>query len=197
MINGKTNDLPDPFNKLDGKDCVAIELIKGSSLFKQHDKATGLFYLVTGAIVLNRSTEKGDSVVLHRAKAGDTFAEASLFSEAYHCTATATCDSQIIKCKRPAVLALFDTDTEFARALLARFAFQVQTSRRITELLSIKNATDRIMAALDDGLLQDDISEFADTIGLAHATVYRGLSQLADNGKIQKTNRGTYQSNWD
>jgi len=184
--------LPHPYDRLGECDSSVMVLAKGLNVFNQNDLSTGLFFLCSGAVVLRRSTARGDSAVLHRAEAGDTFAEASLFSEVYHCTATTCRESEIIQFKKEALLAIFDTDADFARAIAARFAQQVQSGRRKSELLTIRNANERIMAALSDGMLKDDISVFADSIGLAHATVYRGLSQLADDGKILKTDHGAY-----
>ena len=88
---------------------------------------------------------------------------------------------------------LLDSDTDFIKALAARFAKQIQQGRRRVEILSIRAADERILSALADGLLIHDISDFADYIGLAPETVYRALSRMSRNGTVQKTARGQYQ----
>ena len=122
----------------------------------------------------------------------DTFAEAAIFAESYHCTATAITDAVVIECPNVAIKALIEEKPSFSSQLLQRFAVQLQRSRRQVELLSIKAADQRIIAAMQDGLLTDDIGTFADTIGLASETVYRTLKQLTDTGVLNKTSRGKY-----
>ena len=85
-----------------------------------------------------------------------------------------------------------DTDVEFARSMASRFASQIQETRRHVELLSIRSADERVLAALKDGLLVEEITTFAETIGLAPETVYRALAQLSKEYRIEKTARGQY-----
>lgn len=186
--------LPSPLDRLVKEDHTSVSIDKGETLFFQGSDTTGLYYLVSGAIDLSRTMETGHCVLIHHARPKDTFAEASLFSDYYHCTATVVQKSQLILCKRTAIIKLFDTDIDFARAMASRFAAQLQLSRRRVELLSIRSAAERILAALNDGLMLDDISSFADVIGLAPETVYRNLAQLSEDGKLVKTARGQYRA---
>ncbi len=185
--------LPDPLNRLGSKDSVTRHLTSGEALFTQGSTTSGLYFVQSGEIILSRTTDSGHSVVIHRARSTDTFAEASLFSDVYHCSATAGCASVVIECRKSATRKLLNDNPDFTLSMLERLAKQLQTSRRQVELLSIKKATDRVLAALTDGLLGDDINSFADTIGLAPETVYRTLAQLTNEGKINKTSRGKYQ----
>ena len=187
--------LPPPLNRVDKSDRVRRTLEYGEALFVQDSATAGLFYLASGTIDLKRATNTGHSVMIHRARSGDTFAEASLFSDTYHCTATAVCDAIVIECKRAAISRLLNTDIEFACSMASRFATQIQETRRRVELLSIRAANERILAALNDGLLVEDITTFAETIGLAPETVYRTLTQLSKKGHVEKTARGQYQIN--
>ena len=52
--------------------------------------------LEAGEIRLARSDPEGREVILFRAQPGDTFAEASLFSETYHCDAVASVPSAVL-----------------------------------------------------------------------------------------------------
>jgi len=187
------NELPSPLHQLGNNDRIRRTLEQGETLFVQDCPTVGLYYLETGIIDLKRTTNSGHSVMIHRARSGDTFAEASLFSDHYHCTATASCESHVVECRRSALMDLLNTDIEFARTMTARFAVQIQESRRRVELLSIRAADERILAALSDGLLVEDIATFADIIGLAPETVYRTLAQLTQSGRVVKSARGQYQ----
>ncbi len=185
-------ELPDPLNTLDQKFCVQRTLERGETLFLQNDQTAGLYFLVFGTLDLKRTTSSGANLVIHRARAGDTFAEASLFSDKYHCTASASSASLVIECQRGAVTRLMNTDIDFIRSMAERFAAQIQVCRRRVELLSIRAADERIVAALEDGLLVEDIATFADSIGLASETTYRALAQLSRNGRVVKLARGRY-----
>ena len=187
--------LPPPLNRVNKSDRVRRTLEYGEALFFQDSATAGLFYMISGTIDLKRATNTGHSVMIHRARSGDTFAEASLFSDTYHCTATAVCDAIVIECKRAAISRLLNMDIEFACSMASRFATQIQETRRRVELLSIRAANERILAALNDGLLVEDITTFAETIGLAPETVYRTLTQLSKKGHVEKTARGQYQIN--
>jgi len=184
--------LPPPLDKLPESGQTCRKLVEGQTLFIQDRATIGLFFLVAGIVDLKRVTNTGHSIMIHRARSGDTFAEASLFSDSYHCTATAVIKSLVIECKRTAILRLMDTDVEFARSMASRFASQIQETRRHVELLSIRSADERVLAALKDGLLVEEITTFAETIGLAPETVYRALAQLSKEYRIEKTARGQY-----
>ncbi|MFT5048091.1 MAG: CRP-like cAMP-binding protein [Porticoccaceae bacterium] len=121
-------------------------------MFFQNNPTAGLYYLISRTINLKRSSSSGHSVIIHRAHAGDTFAEASVVSDTYHCTATALVESQLIECSRSAIESLFNSDLNFAKSMASRFARQMQQSRRRVELLSIRAADERILEAIGDGL---------------------------------------------
>jgi len=188
-----SDNLPPPLDRLASDERVMRTLAHDQRLFSQDSVPAGLFYLTSGAIDLKRVIRSGHSVLIHRARSGETFAEASLFSDAYHCTATAVGDAHVVECKRLVIQRLLNTDIEFCRLMMSRFAVQIQQTRRRVELLSIRAADERILAALADGLLIEDIATFAETIGLASETVYRALAQLSKKGLILKTARGQYQ----
>lgn len=70
-------------------------LTAGAALFRQGDTSFGIFLLVNGRIRLQRITPDGAAVSIHLARPGELFAEASLFSERYHCDAVAEVGSEV------------------------------------------------------------------------------------------------------
>lgn len=184
--------LPQPLHQLDERHLSLREFSVGETLFVEGDTSQGVFFVQHGAVDLNRVSVSGHRVLIFRARTGDTFAEASLFSEHYHCSAVAASNTSVIECRKSALLSRMETNLEFNRDLAKRFALQVLWNRRQVELLSIRAADERILVALQDGLLVDDIQSFSDQIGLAPETVYRNLKKLSDAGTILKTARGEY-----
>lgn len=184
--------LPSPFDTLPKSAQRSCDLLAGTALFHQGNPTRGLFYLQTGQVHLERTTEQGDDILIHREKPNETFAEASLFSAGYHCNAVIVEDSHLIELKRREVLARFQTDPHFAVALADRFAKQVQGYRRRLELVAIRRADERVFAALADGGLEDGIKTFASEIGLTHEATYRALAKLVKKQRIYKMGRGKY-----
>ena len=62
-------------------------------LFRQSDRAGAIYKVETGRLRLIRRTIDDHLVILHTARRGEFFAEASLFAETYHCDAIAAVQS--------------------------------------------------------------------------------------------------------
>ncbi len=185
--------IPPPFDELPASAQRPRELNRQEILFHQNDTTRGLYLMLEGKIELQRYTENGDMVVIHRAKSGETFAEASLFSNAYHCDAVAILNTTLIEFDRQQVLRQFQTNPEFALALTRRFAGQIQHYRRKLEILAIKKAEERVFAAIVEGMMQSDIKTLSGEIGLTHEVVYRALARLTKLGRLEKIGRGQYE----
>jgi CRP-like cAMP-binding protein len=184
--------LPEPFTALSDKDCKQRNYAKNDCVFRKDDRSRGIFFVLSGSIELRRYTSAGTVVVLHTANAGETFAEASLFSDRYHCDAHVAVPSELIELSQKAIHALFDSDPIFAKNLTRQFSLQIQHYRRKVELLSIGNATERVLYAITEGLLKTQIKVFAAEIGLSHEVVYRSLATLVAQGKLVKLSRGRF-----
>lgn len=184
--------LPDPFHVVPDDARRGLHVAKGGVAFRQGERTRGLFFVVDGVVELRRVTEAGDVVVLHRAATGETFAEASLFSETYHCDAVAIEATDLVELDRAHILRAIRSDVDFAMALSRRFATQIQAYRRKLELLAIRSAEGRVHAALADGMLTADIKSLAAEIGLTHEAVYRALASLVKQGRVKKRGHGRY-----
>lgn len=168
------------------------QLQDGDTLFRQGENPFALFYVQVGAVSLIRHTEAGRKVTLFRARAGDTLAEASLFSDRYHCDCVAERSSTMLAFDKQALLRQMAADPTFSMALVRRMSGQVQTYRRKLELQAIGSARDRVLAGLADGWLSGSVMDFASELGLTHETTYRALAALVRDGCARKTGRGRY-----
>ncbi len=187
--------LPDPLGSMPADAGRYRDVPRGGHIFRQEEPASALHVLAAGAVELSRTTEAGDHIVIHRARPGETFAEAALFSEEYHCDAVATVDSRIIAFDRSLVLVRFASDPDFAMSLAHWFARQVQGYRRRLEIVAIKRADERVLAAFAAGMATSNLKTLASEIGLTHEAVYRALKRLTADGRIRKTGRGSYALN--
>jgi len=184
--------LPAPLDQLKKTQIKHVFYGKDEIIFRQGDKARGLFYVIKGVVSLRRDTSSGKTVVIHTAKAGETFAEASLFSPHYHCDAQAFSHTELIEVKKNSVLTLFSENTEFALKLTQNFATQIQGYRKKVELMAIRDATERVHVAFVEGLLTSDIKSFAAEIGLSHEVVYRSFATLVTQKRVVRIARGQF-----
>lgn len=165
---------------------------KGDNVFQQGGRCRGLWFVRQGRIDLQRVTDAGHPVLIHRALEGEVFGEASLFSASYHCAATAASQSILVEANRSWILDTLNGQPDFALRLCAMLAGQVQSSRRLVEVLSVRKAEERVFLAAAHGMLADDIKAFSTRIGLTHEAVYRALATLTEQGRMIKSARGQY-----
>jgi CRP-like cAMP-binding protein len=119
-------------------------LATGEVLFKQGDRASAIYKVESGRLRLIRRTVDDHLVVLHTARSGEFFAEASLFAEIYHCDAIAAAASDVRVYTKATLLAALRTEPALSEAFMARLAHQVQELRARMELRNIRSARERV-----------------------------------------------------
>ncbi|WP_299140269.1 Crp/Fnr family transcriptional regulator [uncultured Tateyamaria sp.] len=184
--------IADPFSHLPKTACRAIDMQKGDVLFRQDQTASGLYRVVSGYVTLQRTGLGGDTLTLHRAVSGGLFAEASIFSENYHCDAICTAAGSVTKIAKADVIATMQSNPAFSEGFTRLLAVQVQQYRAHIELLAIPSAKERILAAVQAGYLDATVTELATRINLSHEACYRALRALCDDGRVVQTGRGQY-----
>ena len=175
---------------------AAIErtLKAGQTLFRRGNRTSGLYEIVEGKVRLVRVNRAGREAVLHVATAGDTMAEASLFSASYHCDAIATTDAVVRLYPKATILAEFDRNPKAAQKFAAVLAHQVMTLRTRLEQRNIRAARDRVRHYLAinadaDGrtvTLSGTLKDVASELGLTHEALYRTLADMAADGEIER-----------
>jgi CRP-like cAMP-binding protein len=169
-------------------------LKRGQTLFRAGQRTVGLYEIEGGTVRLVRFDPSGREVVLHSAHAGDTIAEASLFSPSYHCDAIATTAARVRLYPKGALLAEFARDPEAARPFMARLGHQVMTLRTTLERQSIRSARERVRHYLTlnagaDGrtvVLTGTLKSLAADLGLTHEALYRALARMTADGEIRR-----------
>ena len=174
---------------------VERRLNPGQTLFYSGSKSTGFYEVVTGTVRLIRVDRSGREAVLQVASAGDTLAEASLFSPTYHCDAVATTEATVRKYPKAALLAELQRDPKIARSFAAMLAHQVMTLRTRLERRNIHSARDRVRHFLTvnvnvDGrtvVLSGTLKQLAADLGLTHEALYRTLARMEAEREITRT----------
>ena len=120
----------------------------GEALFRQGDPALAIFRLQSGQVRLLRHTEDGSSVVMHVARPGETFAEAALFADAYHCDAIAQAPSRVAVIDKRDLLQDVGRDASEVLDLAHAMAGQVRDLRARLEVRNIRATDQRLLAWL-------------------------------------------------
>ena len=179
---------------------VAVrELASGEELFSQGARARAIFALESGRLRLLRRTVDGHLVVLHRARAGELFAEAALFSETYHCDAVAAAPSRVRTYQKNDVLAALRAHPDLCERFLGVLASQVQALRLRLEFRNIRSARERILQYLSlavepDGRtvrVEGELQEIASELGLSREAFYRALTALEGDNAVVRRDRRT------
>jgi CRP-like cAMP-binding protein len=173
---------------------VDRKLKAGEPLFHLGDKTVGLYEVIAGRLRLMRVDRSGHEIVLYVAGEGETIAEASLFSPAYHCDAIAASDAVVRVYPKAAVLAAFAKDPKAAQAFAAMLARQVMSLRTRLAQRDIRSARERLRHFLTlnvgaDGRtveLRGTVKELANELGLTHEALYRTLAALERTGEIRR-----------
>jgi len=170
-----------------------LSLQKGTTLFQQGDTVEHIYFINKGKVKLIRNTIDGTPVVLHTGISGETIAEASLFSDQYHCTAKADVASTLQSVNKQQLLDYLDNNPLEMKQLLAVFSRQVRDLRALNEIKNIRSAEARIIAYIRCNIdenrmmsLELPLKELAHNIGLAHETFYRELKKLEEKAVIRR-----------
>jgi CRP-like cAMP-binding protein len=170
-----------------------LMLAKGESLFSQGNSVSKIYFINSGRIKLVRNTIEGSSVVIHIGSSGETIAEASIFSDCYHCTAIADSISEVSFVKKSALLSLLKSKPEETLKLLAIFSGQIRDLRSLSEIKNIRSANKRIMSYLmsnmnenKEVIINTSLKDIAQNIGLAHETFYRELKSLEESEQVKR-----------
>jgi CRP-like cAMP-binding protein len=113
------------------------QLAPGEVLFRQGEQASAIFAVAAGRVRLMRYTTEGVALTLHISRPGESFAEAALFSQAYHCDAIADLPSQVIVYPKLALLQVLQQQPQLAQEFIALLSHQVQVLRSRLELQNI------------------------------------------------------------
>jgi CRP-like cAMP-binding protein len=136
--------------------------------------------VVEGEVQLTRTDETGKSLILQRASAGSILAEASIFSDVYHCDAIASAPSKAFAVAKPLLRQRLSTDAALAEAWAAYLARQVQQARFRCEILALRTVAERLdmwLSWQDDARASRTWLSVAREIGVSPEALYRELAK--------------------
>ena len=161
-------------------DATARNFAAGDVLFRAGDPVMSMILLRAGHVDLVRHTDHGQKMILQRAGTGQILAEASAWSEAYHCDAVARAPGLAALVSRQTFRARLTSDPGLADHWARLLARAVQAARLKAEIRSLPRVADRLDAWLAEGQILPEKGrwqEVAAELGVTREALYRELAR--------------------
>lgn len=169
-----------------------VEIGKGQRIFRLGDEVDAVYRVLEGEVCLARHSPEGAEIVLHRAREGDFFAEASLFGTHYHCDAICTRSGRCLRLPAKALRHCLANDPDFAMEWVATLSRSLRRQRAAQERLGLKSLSMRVIHYIvergKDGRVELDqpIIRWATELGASHEALYRTLAEMEREGVLQR-----------
>ena len=124
-----------------------VNLEKGAYVFRQGDPCNHFGFVISGSVKIYRLTPDGQEKVFEVIGDRNTFAEAMMFmgTGTYVATAQTVLPTQLLLLSNITYTRLLRENTETAMALLAALSVRMHQRLNEIEILSLKNATHRVI----------------------------------------------------
>ena len=161
-------------------DAVPRDFAAGESLFRAGDAVVSMFLLRAGQAELVRHTDHGQKMILQRAGSGQILAEASAWSEVYHCDAVACAPCRAAVLSRHVFRMRLNSNPDMADSWARNLAQAVQAARLRAEIRSLPRVADRLSAWRAEGNHLPDKGRWQDVaaeLSVTREALYRELSR--------------------
>jgi CRP-like cAMP-binding protein len=168
-------------------------LPKGEMLFQKGDLALGIYIVVFGQIKLAFPSSNGNEKVVEIIGPKQSFGEAAMFAQRpYPVFAQALADTLLLHIGRDVLFDLLETDSSFARHLLAGLAMRMHALIQDVESYSLRSSAQRVIGYLLQHCPDEECSGsveivlptskqiIASRLNLTPETLSRILHDLAD-----------------
>lgn len=160
-------------------DGATVKIAKGATLFRTQDRVHKMYVVRTGRVDLVRHVTSGERMVLNRARAGAILAEASAYSERYHCDGFAQGDSTLQCIPVSSFLNRLAESNALASQWSSHLARLLQRTRMNAEIRTLRRVSERLDAWLDLGNeipARGEIQGVAQSLGVTREALYRELA---------------------
>jgi len=140
-----------------------------------------MYLVVDGQMKLTRQTSTGISITQQLARTGHVLAEASAYSDAYHCDARASVETVLRSVSIATFRSRLAQDREAADSWATYLAHAVQSARMRAEIRTLRTVAERLDAWLGEtGTLpaKGAWTELAAELGVSREALYRELGRL-------------------
>lgn len=152
----------------------------GQTVFRTGDRVRRMYLVIEGEIDLVRHTRTGTPLILNRVGMGNVLAEASAYSETYHCDGVPKCAVQVKSLSVSDFLGRLNRSPDAAQAWAAGLARELQKARMQCEIRSLNTVAERLDAWLGDNIAlppKGQIQDLAHRLGVTREALYRELAR--------------------
>ena len=157
-----------------------VSLKPGQTVFRTGDPSRSMYLVVQGQIDLVRHTSTGSPLILSRAGPDNVLAEASAYSDFYHCDGTANEHSHLLSVPVSEFRDVLHGSSELSRLWSAQLASALQKARTQSEIRTLKTVSERLDAWLADSQAlpaKGKIQGLAHILGVSREALYRELAK--------------------
>jgi CRP-like cAMP-binding protein len=158
-----------------------VLLEAGQSLFHLGDPVDVIHFVDAGTIQLTRHQCDGSELILQRAGPGSIVAEASVYSDVYHCDAVALGPARTRAYAKADLKERLRGNPTFSNAWASHLAQELQRARLHAEILSLKTVGERLNAWTvwkgTDLPQKGDWKNLANQLGVSPEALYREMAK--------------------
>lgn len=170
----------------------ALRYEKNQAIFRMGDPAEAIYRVMAGEVHLLRYAPDGTAIVIHRARIGEFFAEASLFGQRYHCDAICVRPSRCLRLPADALRHAMANEPGFAMEWITALSRNLRRQRAAQERLALKGTRARVVHYLVDCgesgrvMLDQPLIRWAEELGVSHEALYRTLAAMEKEGVLAR-----------
>jgi CRP-like cAMP-binding protein len=105
------------------------KLAKGETLFRIDDPTASMYILLKGQLRMVRFSSQGHAIIIHQVRPGQTVAEASVYSEGYHCDEIANSAAEVLAISNKRIRDPLGSDSKITIQFSSYLAHHVQAAR--------------------------------------------------------------------
>lgn len=169
---------PAIFNLFD--DGVTTLCAKDKMLFRSGEPVRCMYLVVEGRVDLVRYTTSGTKLVLLRAGPGQVLAEASAYSQTYHCDSRVACPSHLRAIPVEEFRDRLSKNANAADKWAESLAHALQAARMNSEIRTLRTVSERLDAWLAGHKSlppKGEWQDLAQTLGVSREALYREFSK--------------------
>ncbi|MEM8812475.1 MAG: Crp/Fnr family transcriptional regulator [Pseudomonadota bacterium] len=167
-------------------------LKKGETLFRSGDPVTRMYGVLSGRVDLARVTQNGGDLVFQVAESDAVIAEASAYSDVYHCDAVAIEPSKVRSVLLETFFARLERQPRLQGAWSRHLAQGLQSARFLAEIRTLHTVAARLDAWLAQGReipVKGEWQNLASSLGVSREALYRELSKRRRRRGVGKPDR--------
>lgn len=159
---------------------VSTRFEKGEVVFGGGEPTTSMFLVEDGCVELVRHTLSGNRLILSRVLPGHVLAEASAYSDTYHCDGVSLNRSRVKRIPIAQFRQNLSANTDLQHIWASGLAHELQAARMAAEIRTLRTVSERLEVWLESNERLPPVGErqmLAQVLGVTREALYRELAK--------------------